>query len=99
MSSDDALREELSAALLAELHSSAAINADNTAISMGIEGSCTDGEAKVDLSVTSDAFDGLNRLKRQKLVNKALEPFLADGGKVHALTMKCRTPAEVAAGK
>ncbi len=67
----------------------------DASVAMSIEGSCTTGEAKVDLSVTSESFEGLSRLKRHKAVNGVMGGFLEDGGGVHAVTMKCKTPGEL----
>ncbi|GMI02403.1 hypothetical protein TrLO_g14145 [Triparma laevis f. longispina] len=63
-------------------------------IQIELEGSCTDGEAKVTLYLVSSTFTPLKRLARHKLVNSALSSFLDTGGGVHALTFKCKTPEE-----
>jgi len=46
--------------------------------------------------VVSAAFDGMNRVARQRKVNEALRDELAGG--VHALTMRTLTPAEWESG-
>ena len=44
------------------------------------------------LVIVSDGFEGLNRVKRQRLVYGCLADELA--GPVHALQLKCLTPSE-----
>ena len=53
-------------------------------------GPATDSHYRV--IVVSDAFEGLGLVKRQRLVYACLKDELA--GPVHALQMKCLTPAE-----
>ena len=50
------------------------------------------GESHFNLTVVSGAFEGLNRVARQRAVNAALAAELA--GPVHALSIKAMTPAE-----
>lgn len=47
----------------------------------------------VHLVVVSEAFDGLNAVKRQQLVYGALQDVIASG-EIHAVHMKTYTPAE-----
>ncbi|SDJ65469.1 BolA family protein [Microbulbifer yueqingensis] len=68
-----------------------------------IEGHIPDSHADVAfegshllVTVVSEAFDGLSRLKKQQLVYEALGDKIADGT-LHAVQMKTLTPAE--AGK
>ena len=42
--------------------------------------------------IVADAFDGCNRVKRQRMVYACLNEELA--GPIHALQMKCLTPDE-----
>ena len=53
-----------------------------------------EGGALSHLSITivSADFDGLNSLKRQRMVNKAMQPFFDQG--LHALVLKCFSPSE-----
>ena len=53
------------------------------------------GEGKFVANVTSDAFDGLNMLKRHKLVYACVNDQIASG-ELHALTIVAKTPAELA---
>ena len=52
------------------------------------------GETHFDVTVVSAAFEGRSRVARQRLVLDALSEELA--GPVHALSMRCETPAEAA---
>jgi acid stress-induced BolA-like protein IbaG/YrbA len=47
------------------------------------------------ITVVSQSFEGLNTVKRQKLVLGALQQPLATGA-LHAISMKTQTPAEAA---
>lgn len=42
--------------------------------------------------ITSEAFDGLSRVARHRLVYDAARPLIAEG--IHALAIVARTPAE-----
>ena len=50
------------------------------------------GESHFNLTVVSAAFEGRNRVERQRMVNLLLRDELA--GPVHALSIKAQTPAE-----
>lgn len=50
------------------------------------------GESHFTVEIESAAFVGLNRVARQRAVNKALADLLAD--RVHALAIKARAPGE-----
>ena len=56
---------------------------------MGDDGT---GETHYTVEVESAAFAGLNRVARQRLVNRALADLLA--GPVHALAIRARAPGE-----
>lgn len=56
---------------------------------MGDDGS---GETHFSVTVESAAFAGLNRVARQRLVNRALADLLAD--RIHALAIRARAPGE-----
>lgn len=43
--------------------------------------------------IVSDKFAGLNRVKRQQLINAILKPRF-DSGELHALSMQTLTPEE-----
>lgn len=50
------------------------------------------GESHFTVDVTASGFDGLNRVARQRLVNRALGDLLAE--RVHALAIRARAPGE-----
>lgn len=65
-----------------------------------IESAITDSEVNVEVDgssyrirVVSDCFDGLNAVKKQQLVYRALNEHIADGT-IHAVTMQLYTVAE-----
>ena len=47
----------------------------------------------IDLTVVSDAFEGLNRVKRQQLVYGVLADVIRSGA-LHAVNIQARTVAE-----
>lgn len=49
-----------------------------------------------EVSVISDSFEGLNAVKRQQAVYKALNAQIKDGS-IHAVKIKAMTPAEAGA--
>ena len=50
------------------------------------------GESHFTVAISSAAFEGLNRVARQRLVNRALADLLAD--RIHALVIKATAPSE-----
>ncbi|MDP4598992.1 MAG: BolA/IbaG family iron-sulfur metabolism protein [Pseudomonadales bacterium] len=48
---------------------------------------------KVMVVLVSEVFAGLSRVKRQQLVYKLLDPQISSG-EIHAVSMRCLTPAE-----
>jgi len=52
----------------------------------------TDGESHFKVVIVSAAFEGRNRVARQRLVMDALKEELA--GPLHALSIEAKTPAE-----
>ena len=52
------------------------------------------GETHFDVIAVSPVFEGKSRVARQRLILDALAIELA--GPVHALSMRCQTPAEAA---
>lgn len=50
------------------------------------------GESHFNMEIVSDAFKGVSRVARQRLVFDALKDELA--GPVHALSLRCMTPEE-----
>jgi BolA protein len=56
---------------------------------MGDDGT---GESHFRVEVTSNAFTGLNRVARQRLVNQALADLLKE--RIHALAIKASAPGD-----
>ncbi len=65
---------------------------DESHLHAGHAGARPEGETHFRLIVVASAFDGLNRVQRQRRVNEILREELL--GPVHALTMATLTPAE-----
>lgn len=65
---------------------------DDSAKHSGHSGAREGGESHFSVLIVSDAFDGLNRVARQRRVNAILAEELA--GPVHALSIQARTPSE-----
>jgi BolA protein len=53
------------------------------------------GQTHLSLMVVSDAFDGMSRVERQRLVNTTINPAFSQG--LHAISMKLFTPSEYTA--
>lgn len=51
------------------------------------------GEGKFQVAVVSDAFDGLNQVKRQQSVYKILNEHISSGA-IHAVSMRLKTTTE-----
>jgi len=60
----------------------------------GHAGHSGSGESHFTVEIVSNAFTGLNRVARQRAVNKALADLLVE--RVHALAIKARAPDEAA---
>ena len=58
----------------------------------GHVGARPEGETHFRVKIVSPAFEGVNRVERQRMVNKALKEELE--GPVHALALSTLTPAE-----
>ncbi|NJS15818.1 MAG: BolA family transcriptional regulator [Sphingopyxis sp.] len=67
---------------------------NDSAAHHGHSGDDGSGESHFSLHIVWDGFTGLNRLARQRAVNRALGDI--PGTRVHALAMKTETPAEAA---
>ncbi len=68
---------------------------DESHLHAGHAGARPEGETHFRVCIVSDAFDGLTRVNRHRLVNKALSEEL--GGSVHALALSTMTPEEARA--
>lgn len=50
-------------------------------------------EGKYLVRIVSDAFEGLNAVKRQQMVYRVLNPHISSGA-IHAVSMELKTPGE-----
>lgn len=66
--------------------------ADESARHAGHSGSREGGESHFDVLIEAEAFRGVSRVARQRLVYRALADELA--GPVHALSVKALAPGE-----
>lgn len=60
----------------------------------GMKGLPVNGETHFDIVIVSDAFKGRSRVERHRMVNSALADELA--GPVHALSIRAKSPDEIA---
>lgn len=65
---------------------------NDSASHRGHSGDDGSGESHFSVEIESTAFVGLNRVMRQRMVNKALGDL--PGQRVHALAIKARAPGE-----
>ena len=65
---------------------------DDSARHAGHAGASPGGESHFNLTIVSAAFEGLNRVERQRRINTVLADELA--GPVHALSIKALAPGE-----
>ena len=59
----------------------------------GCEINIDGGDGKFKLSIIGDVFEGLNAVKRQKMIYKILNAHIQSGA-IHAVTMQLQTVAE-----
>jgi acid stress-induced BolA-like protein IbaG/YrbA len=68
------------------------------AIAAGIPGAvvdvAVDGNRAL-ITVVSDTFEGMTRVRKQQAVYGCIQQFIADGS-LHAVTIRALTPAETA---
>lgn len=65
---------------------------DDSARHAGHSGAGASGESHFNIVISSDAFTGVNRVQRQRMVYAAVAEELA--GPVHALSVKALAPGE-----
>ena len=65
---------------------------DDSAQHRGHAGHDARGESHFTVKIESAAFVGKSRVDRQRLINRALAPLLAE--RVHALSITARAPGE-----
>ena len=83
---------EMIARLTAALDPTRLELSDDSAKHHGHAGHDGRGESHFSLRIESPAFAGLNRVERQRLVNRALADLLAD--RVHALAIHATAPGD-----
>ncbi len=86
------LAQEIAARLTAALAPSRLDVINDSAKHRGHLGDDGTGESHWTVEVESAAFAGLNRVARQRLINRALADLLRD--RIHALAIKARAPGE-----
>ncbi len=89
MSVAERIRRKLTEALVP----SRLVVCDDSHRHAGHAGARPEGETHFSVEIVSDAFAGLSRLERHRLVHDVLASELA--GPVHALSLKMLTPSEV----
>ncbi len=65
---------------------------NDSAMHSGHAGDDGSGESHFTVEIESEAFAGVSRVQRQRMVNKALGDI--PGERVHALAIKARAPGE-----
>ena len=88
MSVADKIKEKLAA----ELNPQKLTIIDESVKHAGHAGARPEGESHFRVEVVSSAFEGQNRIARQRLVYKALAEELATD--IHALNIDAKTPGE-----
>ncbi len=84
--------ERLRAKLVAALTPSRLEIDDDSARHAGHAGASDAGETHFNIAIVSEAFAGLGRVQRQRLVHAAVAEELS--GPVHALSIKATAPGE-----
>ena len=84
--------DRLRAKLVAALRPSVLDIADDSARHAGHAGAGAGGETHFNIVIVSEAFTGVSRVQRQRLVHAAVADELA--GPVHALSIKASAPGE-----
>jgi BolA protein len=83
---------EITARLTAALSPARLAVIDDSAAHRGHAGHDARGESHFTVEIVAEAFSGLNRVARQRLVNRALADLLAE--RVHALAIRASAPGE-----
>lgn len=65
---------------------------DESHLHAGHAGAREGGESHFRVNIVAEAFNGLNRVARQRMIYEILAEDLA--GPIHALTLSTKTPAE-----
>ncbi len=88
----DSVSKAMELALQAAFSPIRMVLADDSEKHKGHAGHDGQGESHFRLLIVSDAFEGVGRLERHRMVYKALELFLS--GRVHAMAIRALTPEE-----
>jgi BolA protein len=83
---------EITRRLTSALSPTRLVVTDDSAQHRGHAGHDDRGESHFTVEVEADAFTGLGRVARQRMVNQALAELLAE--RVHALAIKAKAPGE-----
>jgi BolA protein len=86
------LAQTIEARLTAALAPTALTVSNDSHLHAGHLGDDGTGESHFTVAVESAAFNGLNRVARQRLVNRALADLLAT--RIHALAIRAHAPGE-----
>ncbi len=86
------VQDQITARLTQALSPTQLVVLNESASHAGHMGDDGTGESHFRVEVTSNAFTGLNRVARQRLVNQALADLLRD--RIHALAIKASAPGD-----
>jgi BolA protein len=86
------IQREMEALLVAAFTPNHLTVTNDSATHRGHSGDDGSGESHFTVEIESSAFAGVNRVLRQRMVNKALGDL--PGDRVHALAIKARAPGE-----
>ncbi len=86
------VEDQITARLTAALDPSELKVENESAHHAGHMGDDGTGETHFRVEITASAFDGMTRVARQRLVNRALADLLAQ--RIHALAIRARAPGE-----
>jgi BolA protein len=86
------IAERLRSKLVTALKPSQLDIADDSARHAGHAGASGTGETHFNIAIVSEAFTGMSRVQRQRLVHAVVAEELA--GPVHALSIKAAAPGE-----
>lgn len=88
---NDARQQTIQAILTERFEPAEILVKDQSHLHAGHEGA-RDGRGHFDITIVSQAFDGLNRLQRHRMVYDALQQLLETD--IHAIRIKAYTPSE-----
>ncbi len=86
------IEQEIFTALTSALAPTRLVVSNESARHHGHSGDDGSGESHFSVEIESAAFDGISRLERQRMVNRALGDL--PGQRVHALAIKASAPGE-----